>query len=376
MKKGLALIMAAAMAVSMAGCAGNTQKAAEPQAEAAAEQTTEGKEASGADGKQAAETDSKVYTINCGISIAAGTPREASCDVCYVETFGEYVEEHSGGRIQFELFYGNSLGSDADVVAGISNGTVEFYCGDITTVSPYYTPALLFSIPGAIATLDEANNLFDSEWGQAFFEDCAQKTGIRILSSVGKGFRNFTTVDKPVRTVEDMNGLSLRVLNNPLYIKMVESLSANAVPMDISELYTALQNGVVDGHENSIPNILQDKTYELEKFMVLDAHTGSYFCGIISDSFYQSLPDDLKQVVLDANEAAKTAVKETAENILVSGIEELKANGVEIYEPTPEELKAWHGAYQEQCMELAKEELGEEAVDDFIQAIQTYGGQS
>lgn len=373
MKKVLSLIMCTAMAAGLTACSGGQTKAPETTAAPAESTAAESK----ADKKEAASAKpDEIYTINCGISIAAGTPKESSCDVCYAETFGEYVEEHSDGRIQFELFYGNSLGSDADVVAGISNGTIEFYCGDITTVSPYYKPALLFSIPGALSTLDEANNLFDSEWGRNFFDDCADQTGIRILSSVGKGFRNFTTVKEPIKTVADMNGLSLRVLNNPLYIKMVECLSANAVPMDISELYTALQNGVVDGHENSIPNILQDKTYELEKYLVLDAHTGSYFCGIISDSFFQSLPDDLKQVVLDGDAAAKEAVKETASNILTGGIEELKQNGVEIYEPTPEELAEWHKAYQDQCMELAKEEIGAELVDDFVNAIKTYGGQS
>lgn len=369
MKKELSLLMCAVITASLTACSGGQEKAPGTAPPADSQVSSEKSDTT-------AVPPAAVYTINCGISIASGTPREESCDVCYAETFGEYVEEHSDGRINFELFYGNSLGSDADVVAGISNGTVEFYCGDITTVSPYYKPALLFSIPGALSTLDEANNLFDSQWGQNFFDDCAEQTGIRILSSVGKGFRNFTTVKKPIKTVEDMNGLSLRVLNNPLYIKMVECLSANAVPMDISELYAALQNGVVDGHENSIPNILQDKTYELEKYLVLDAHTGSYFCGIISESFFQSLPDDLKQVVLDGNEAAKEAVKETANNILTNGIEELKQNGVEVYEPTPEELAQWHNAYQAQCMDLAKEEIGAEIVDDFVSAIKTYGGQS
>lgn len=314
-----------------------------------------------------------VYTMNCGISIAAGTPKESSCDVCYAETFKDYVEEKSNGALKFNIFYGNSLGSDADVVAGLSNGSIEFYCGDITTVSSYYTPALLFSIPGAIASIEEANNMFDSEWGTKFFDDCAATSGIRILCSTGKGFRNFTTVKYPIKTVEDVAGLTFRVLNNPLYIRMVESLSASAVPMDISELYTALQNGVVDGHENSIPNILQDKTYEVEKYLVLDAHTGSYFCGMISESFFQSLPEDLQKIVLEGNEVAKAAVKETANNILVNGIQTLRDNGVEVYEPTAEEIEAWHSAYSAECMELAKDQIGAETVDEFVAAIQQYG---
>lgn len=364
MKKLTAIILCILMVLSLAAC--GQQNETQSQTEQAPAEPAESTEVQNT-------TPDKVYTMNCGISIAAGTPRDQSCDVCYAENFKEYVEEHSNGAIKFEIFYGNSLGSDADVVAGLANGSIEFYCGDITTVSSYYTPALLFSIPGAIASIEEANNLFDSEYGQNFFDDCADVSGIRILCATGKGFRNFTTVDVPIKTVDDVAGLSFRVLNNPLYIKMVESLSASAVPMDISELYTALQNGVVDGHENSIPNILQDKTYEVEKYLVLDAHTGSYFCGMISDSFYQSLPADLQQVVLDANEYAKAAVKETASNILTNGIQTLRDNGVEVYEPTEEELAEWHAAYANACMELAKEQIGADTVDDFVAAIAQYG---
>jgi tripartite ATP-independent transporter DctP family solute receptor len=316
----------------------------------------------------------EVYTINCGTSIAAGTPKEASVDIAYVETFGEYVEKLSDGAIDFELYYGNSLGSDGDVCAGVSNGTIEFYIGDITTTSPFYKPSLLFSIPGAIASLEEASNLFASEWGQAYFDDCAAKTNIRILSAVGKGFRNFTTVKYSLKTVDDINGLTLRVLNNPLFIQMVESLGANPVPIDISELYTALQNGIVDGHENSVPNILQDKTYELEKYLVLDAHTGSYLCGMISESFLNSLPEHLQQAVFEADEIAREFATQTANDILTKGIIELRNNGVEIYEPSAEELEAWHSAYKEDCMELAKKEIGEDIVDDFVQAVALYGG--
>ena len=170
MKKLISVLLCVALMCSMTACGKSDSTGggtAAPAETAAAEP---------APAETAAETTTapdKVYTMNCGISIASGTPREESCDVCYAESFKEYVEEHSGGAIKFDIFYGNSLGSDADVVAGLSNGSVEFYCGDITTVSSYYNPALLFSIPGAIGSIEEANRLFDSEWGQKFFHSKA-----------------------------------------------------------------------------------------------------------------------------------------------------------------------------------------------------------
>ena len=318
---------------------------------------------------QGSSENEKIYEMNAGTSIAAGTSKSQSVDIAYIETFKEYVEANSEGRIKFNIFYGNSLGSDADVCAGVANGTIEFYIGDITTISGYYKRSLLFSIPGAIASMEEATKLFESEWGKEFFKDCAEKTNIRILGVVSKGFRNFTTVDVPLEKPEDINGLTLRVLNNPLYIQMVNSLGGNPVPMDVNELYTALQNGVVDGHENAVPNILQDKTYELEKYLVLDAHTGAYLCGMISDSFYTSLPEDLQKIIDEAGEVAAEAARETANSIIINGLETLRQNGVSIYEPNAEELEAWHNAYKEDCMKIAKEQIGESEVDDFLEAI-------
>ena len=315
------------------------------------------------------ERGSEVYKMSAGTSIAAGTTKEESVDIAYLQTFKEYIDAHSDGRIEFTIFYGNSLGSDADVCAGVSNGTIEFYVGDITTASSYYKPSLLFSIPGAVSSSEQASRLFESEWGTSFIEDCAGKTNIRILGVVSKGFRNFTTVDIPLEKPEDINGLTLRVLNNPLYIQMVESLGGNPVPLDISELYTALQNGIVDGHENAVPNILQDKTYELEKYLVLDGHTGAYLCGMISNTFFNSLPDDLKQVVLDANDAAVAAANAVSQNIITEGIETLRNNGVTVYEPTTEELSEWHAAYKDDCMEIAREQIGTEVVDGFVAAL-------
>jgi len=319
-------------------------------------------------GAGAAETKT-VYEMSAGTSIAAGTSKSASVDIAYVETFKEYVEANSNGRIKFNLFYGNSLGSDADVCAGVANGTIEFYIGDITTTSGYYKPSLLFSIPGAIASMEEASKLFASEWGKNFFKECAEKTNIKILGAVSKGFRNFTTVKVPLKTPKDINGLTLRVINNPLFIQMVESLGGNPVPLDIRELYTALQNGIVDGHENAIPNILQDKTYELEKFLVLDAHTGAYLCGMISNSFYNSLPADLQKVVMDANAAAVKAAEATAASIIVNGLQTLRNNGVSIYEPTPAEIEEWHNAYKDDCMALARTQIGNDVVESFVRAI-------
>lgn len=364
MKKTGSMIICAILGVTLAACSSKP-----------AEETTKTPVSGGQNEAEASQEPAAcepVYKIKLNTSIAQATPRDESADICYAESFKEHVERLSNGAIEVEMYYGNSLGSDSEVAAGLSNGSIEFLCTDITTLSSYYAPSMVLSIPGVISTIEEADRLFASQWGTDFVEACAQQSGIRVLSTIGKGFRNFTTVDKPIKTPADMNGLTLRVINNPLYIEMIDSLSANAVPMSVSELYTALQNGVVDGHENSIPNTLQDKTYELEKYLVLDAHTGSYFCGMISEKFYTSLPDDLKAAVDEANLLAAEETRAVVDHIITNGMEVLKENGVEIYEPTKEELTDWHKAYAANTLALAKQEMGEAVVNEFMDAVEKY----
>lgn len=146
-------------------------------------------------------------------------------------------------------------------------------------------------MPGAFLNNDEVNATADTDWAKQLFADTAEKTGIHILSVVSGGMRCFTTKGHEVRTVADAKGLTFRVMDSAIYVKMVEAISANAVPMPGSEMYVAMQNGVVDGHENTIPNILQDKTYEVQDWICMDEHIPSMSAVYFNEALYQSLSD-------------------------------------------------------------------------------------
>lgn len=365
-KRVLAVMMCVTLVASVWGC-GSTSSDSTTEEVVTSVETEEAAEI-----EEAAEPE-EVYTINFGISIAQGTEREESYELCYAETFEEYVEEASNGAIQVEVFYGNSLGSDADVIAGISAGTIEMMMGEISMSSTYWTDSLIFSIPGAFSSMEESDALYDSEWAQEYYDEMAAETNLKVLTMSNKGFRHFTTVDEELTTVDTINGLNIRVLTNTLYIAMVEELGANPVPLDISELFSALQNGVVDGHENSIANILGDQTYEVEKYIVLDSHTANTSAAYISDSYYESLPEDLQAVIDDGAAAALEAGRIVNYDLIESGIATLEEYGVSIYTPTDEELEEWHATYRDAVMEVAYDEIGEDVVNDFLEAIEIYG---
>ena len=161
--------------------------------------------------------------------------------------------------------------------------------------------------------------------------------------------RCFTTKGHEVRTVADAKGLTFRVMDSAIYVKMVEAISANAVPMPGSEMYVAMQNGVVDGHENTIPNILQDKTYEVQDWICMDEHIPSMSAVYFNEALYQSLSDAQRAVIDEAAVEAQTAARAVVANILENGIASLEANGMTVYIPTEEEKAEWHEAYGPAC---------------------------
>jgi C4-dicarboxylate-binding protein DctP len=292
----------------------------------------------------------------------------ASREVMYATAFKEYVESHSD-TIKVELYPSDTLGSANDVVGAIAAGTVEMGAYDFSLINNYYPETMVFCMPGAFLNNDEVNATADTEWAADLFAKTAEETGIRVLSVVSGGMRCFTTKGHEVKTVEDAKGLTFRVMDSPIYVKMVEAISANPVPMPGSEMYVAMQNGVVDGHENTIPNILQDRTYEVQDWIVMDEHipsmTGVYF----NDALYQKMSDEQRAVIDEAAAVAQAAAREVVTDILANGVKSLEDNGMTVYIPTDAEKEAWHDAYGPACETYLRGQVGDEIVDEFLATI-------
>ncbi len=309
------------------------------------------------------------YTIKIGYA-PGGLDRTKSAEIMYAETFKEYVEEKSGGKIKVELYPSSSLGTENEVITAIAAGTVEMGIYDLSLLSNFAPNAQVFLMPGAFTNSDEVNKMIDSEWAQEFFAAQEATSGIKVLGGSSKGLRNFTSVKKEIKTVPDVKGMTFRVLGSQIYTVMVEALSATPVVMAGSEVYTAMQNGVIDGHENTITNILQDGTYEVHKFMVMDGHSPSVNIYYMSSAFFNKLPEDLQNVVMEANTYCIEKAREVVADITETGTQTFLDAGMTIYYPTDEELAEWHAAYQGPCEKFLRESLGDEFVEEFMTNLQ------
>jgi tripartite ATP-independent transporter DctP family solute receptor len=206
---------------------------------------------------------------------------------------------------------------------------------------------------------------------QSLMTEMVRKTGIRCLDVNQNGFRNFSNNTRPIKTPADMNGLKFRTMEHRGHMKMVETLGGKPVPIAWGELYTALQQKVVDGQENPPSLVNAMKFYEVQKYYTLDGHIYSIDFTFMNNKFYNSLPTDLRQIVYEGADISGTAHKalETYAST-VTAVEKLKKAGMEVYTPTADELAQFQKLSQGPVIEWIKTQIDPKWVDGFTASIE------
>lgn len=347
MKKPLALLLALTMAFSLVSCAKE-----EPAASAPA--TSEPVES---------------YNIKLGYS-TSGIPKEESPTVMWAAAFKEKVEDLTDGGITVEIYDGGQLGNDTDTTGSVSVGSVEMSVQATSVLANYEPKIMAFDLAGVFNDAPAVLKAFNGQWvRENIFDSLEANADIRVLTGYCRGFRCFTSSAKELKTVDDIAGQTIRIMDNAMYKAIVESLSANPVAIAGGEMYTAMANKVVDGHENSVFSYYQDKTYEVQDYAVMDEHTASVECGFMNASFYNSLSADYQKAVDEAAAyAAEQSEKVRAEQTEIV-TQKLIDLGMKIYTPTAEEKQDWHDAYRQASIDFLAEKVGQDFLDSFISSL-------
>jgi len=196
----------------------------------------------------------------------------------------------------------------------------------------------VMSVPYLFSSRSIAMKVLNGWFGDELEKAIKKRTGLRVLFWAENGFRHFTNNVHPIKNAGDVKGLKIRVMESPAYISMIKAMGGNPTPIAWNELYTALQQKVVDGQENPITNIISAKLYEHQKYLTLDGHVYSPHIWLINEDFYQSLPDDVKLLLQDLSIQGQWVHLSKALMKNVLGLQFLKEQGVEVYTPTPKEL--------------------------------------
>lgn len=263
-------------------------------------------------------------------TIKLGHPQSAtSAFQAGAEVFAQEVEKLSKGTMKVQLFPGGMLGGEREMVEAVQLGTLEVVVTSTGPVGNFVPETLITDIPFLFRDYDHARKTLDGPIGQDILAKFPSK-GIVGLAWAENGFRHVTNSKKAVNTPEDLKGLKLRTMENPVHMLAFRTMGAQPTPMAFPEVFGALQQGIVDGQENPIPVIVSSKFGQVQKNLTLTGHVYSPALFITSTSFFGSLTADQKKVIQDSAKAGATAMRKKVNEIENKGIDDLKAQGVTV----------------------------------------------
>ncbi|MCH3915712.1 MAG: TRAP transporter substrate-binding protein DctP [Acidaminococcaceae bacterium] len=248
----------------------------------------------------------------------------------YGEFFKKKVEELTKGNVKVTIYPNNALGNEREMAEGTIMGTLEMCCVTSDGTLPSWVPETqILSIPYLFSSKKEAYAVLDTTL-QKYLEPKFEAKGLMHLGFAELGFRHFTNNKKPIQKASDMEGLKIRVQEAPIWFALMKSLKATATPVPFSELYTALQQGMVDGQENPTGSIASSKFYEVQKYMCLDGHTYAAGSTIINKKFFESLPDEYKKAVIEAAKYATEMQRKDINGKEEKMLADMKAKGLQV----------------------------------------------
>lgn len=267
----------------------------------------------------------------------------------------ELIEAKAGDKIEVQVFPAGQLGQEKDLVEGVKLGTVQMTVVGAAMMGNFCPATGVYGLPYMIKGSNEAEQYANftkvvrSEVNQKLVEDCATKTGLRIVdNSWWYGNRHVTTKKSPVNTPDDVKGLKIRTPDAPIHTVALKLFGASVVPMGFSEVYTAMQTGTLDGQENPINTIYTNKFYEVQGYVNLTGHMTQNQVIVMSDKYFKELPPDLQKVVTEAVIAAGEYQSKLQLDANAKDLENLKAAGMKVVTPNLEPfIKATEKAHEQ-----------------------------
>lgn len=248
-----------------------------------------------------------------------------------VQAFKDMVEERSDGSIKVQIYPAGQLGDARTIVEGVQLGTIEMADVENGPMGGFVPEAMLWDLPFIFRSIDHAHKVLDGEIGKEVQEKY-QEVGIRHLAYNDGGFRYFTNNQRPIQSMDDLEGMKIRVMESEVMINTINAFGASAVPMSFGELYTALQQGVVDGQENPMNLIYSQRFYEVQDYLSLSEHFYYPRQYIAAESWWQSLDGEHQEIISQAAVEASNIQRDSLAEYELKMRNVLEENGMQINE--------------------------------------------
>lgn len=284
------------------------------------------------------------------------------------QKFSELMKEKSDGKMKVMVFASGTLGGDTQVISSLQGGTV-----DMTLVTPGLLTGIekgfgLYGMPFLFQTSQEVDAVLDGEVGQKLL-DRLPPHGLIGLGYWDHGFRHVSNNARPIKTLEDLKGLKIRVQQIPTAIETFKALGANPVPMSFTELYTALETGTVDGQENPLAAVETSKFYEVQKYESLTGHFYDPLVAIFSKKTWDKLNETERQVVREAATEAQAYERKVSREMDVTSRKALTDAGMQVNDVAPEEIQRMR-EHLKPVTERFTQEYGADLVGEVMAEIQ------
>lgn len=251
-------------------------------------------------------------------------------------TFKTCVENGSDGGVEVELYDSNALGSVSEIVQGVRSGSVDIVSAGLpwwTSVNP---DAVVPAIPFLFDDADDAREQLDGELGDVLrrsFEDA----GLHVNSFMDNGFKQIMSSGVALRTIEDFDGLKIRIENAPIYIAAFDRIGADAVALDWGEVYTSVSTGVVDAVDNPLSSLLTIDLQEVSDYVLRSNHIYLSNAVVMNLDKWNSLDDETQQLVMDCHESEWQEQSRIRQEVEGQAEEAMTEAGIEFMELDPQD---------------------------------------
>lgn len=264
-----------------------------------------------------------------------------------IEYFKESVERLSNGSVKVSDFYGGTLGTQRQLQEQVQLGTMEMMAtgSDMPELNPKYG---IFDLPFLFKDRAHAFRVIDGEVGKSLADSTVSTKGVRVLAYGELGFRQITNKVRPIVTPKDLQGLKIRVPSNKVRLAAFKALGAAPTPVPYKELYTSLQQGVVDGQENPLFSIVALSLWEVQKYVSITNHVFTPCYLLVNERWWQGLSPANRELMSRAAAEAEKKQRATLAAADAELLGKLKERGMQVETPNPEPfIKATQAVWTE-----------------------------
>ncbi|MEJ8823607.1 TRAP transporter substrate-binding protein [Variovorax humicola] len=245
-----------------------------------------------------------------------------------VKRFAELLAAKSGGKMKVQEYPASQLGNELQQQSALQGGVQQMSAPATTSLAGIVKEFGLIDFPFAVSTFTQADALLDGPLGQALIAKLPEK-GLVALGYWDLGFRNVTNSKRPITKAEDLDGLKIRVIPNPVFLDTFKAFRANPVPMPFAELYGALESKAVDGQENPYSVILSNKMFEVQKFLSATNHVYAANIVLVSRKFWDTLSPTEQKWMNEAANETRGYQRQVSRAAAQKSVGELQAKGMQ-----------------------------------------------